>query len=70
MYAQKLEGDSWIGERMDVGKIEKMSGEFWLKVAAGAVMADRNADQQLGQMYELMQAIRKRELEDNDPEQQ
>ena len=27
MYAQKLEGDSWIGERMDAGKIEKMSGE-------------------------------------------
>jgi hypothetical protein len=26
MYAQKLEGDSWIGERMDVGKIDKMSG--------------------------------------------
>jgi hypothetical protein len=26
MYAQKLEGDSWIGERMDIGKIEKMSG--------------------------------------------
>jgi hypothetical protein len=28
MYAQKLEGDSWIGERMDVGKIEKMSGMY------------------------------------------
>jgi hypothetical protein len=27
MYAQKLEGDSWIGERMDIGKIEKMSGK-------------------------------------------
>lgn len=26
MYAQKLEGDSWIGERMDLGKIDKMSG--------------------------------------------
>jgi hypothetical protein len=26
MYAQKLEGDSWIGERMDAGKIDKMSG--------------------------------------------
>jgi len=26
MYAQKLEGDSWVGERMDVGKIDKMSG--------------------------------------------
>jgi hypothetical protein len=29
MYAQKLEGDSWIGERMDVGKIDKMSGTFF-----------------------------------------
>ena len=27
MYAQKLEGDEWIGERMDVGKIDKMSGK-------------------------------------------
>jgi hypothetical protein len=26
MYAQQLEGDSWLGERMEVGKIEKMSG--------------------------------------------
>ncbi|CZR50558.1 probable acetate non-utilizing protein 9, mitochondrial precursor [Phialocephala subalpina] len=46
LYAQKLEGESWLGERMDPAKIEKMS------------------DQQLGQMYELMQAIRKKELED------
>ena len=27
MYAQSVEGDSWIGERMDPGKIDKMSGE-------------------------------------------
>jgi hypothetical protein len=33
-------------------------------------MANCFADQQLGQMYELMQAIRKRELEENDPERQ
>jgi hypothetical protein len=26
------------------------------------------ADEQIAQMYELMQAIRKQELEDNDPE--
>jgi hypothetical protein len=68
MYAQKLEGESWIGEKMDVGKIEKMSGKLY--------RGDRNmganffTDQQLGQMYELMQAIRKRDLEDNDPENQ
>lgn len=27
MYAQKLEGDEWIGEMMDKGKVDKMSGE-------------------------------------------
>ncbi|PPJ57826.1 hypothetical protein CBER1_00191 [Cercospora berteroae] len=49
-YAQQIEGDSWRGEKMDRGKVEKMS------------------DEQVAQMYELMQAIRKQELEDNDPE--
>ncbi|RKF80443.1 Succinate dehydrogenase assembly factor 3, mitochondrial [Golovinomyces cichoracearum] len=29
MYAQKLEGDEWIGEKMDPGKIEKMSGQMY-----------------------------------------
>ena len=29
MYAQKLEGDLWIGERIDAGKIDKMSGTFF-----------------------------------------
>jgi len=28
MYAQALEGDTWKGEKMDKGKIEKMSGRF------------------------------------------
>jgi hypothetical protein len=27
MYAQKIEGDAWKGEKLDPGKIEKMSGE-------------------------------------------
>ncbi|KAK3700217.1 hypothetical protein LTR37_016096 [Vermiconidia calcicola] len=49
-YAQKIEGDNWRGEKMDKGKIDKMS------------------DQQLGQMYELMNAIREKELAENDPE--
>ena len=26
MYAQKIEGDSWLGEKLDGGKIDKMSG--------------------------------------------
>ncbi len=29
LYAQKLEGDSWKGEKMDTGKIDKMSGMPW-----------------------------------------
>ncbi|KAG9238650.1 hypothetical protein BJ875DRAFT_480149 [Amylocarpus encephaloides] len=48
LYAQKLEGENWLGEKMEIGKIEKMS------------------DQQLGQIYELMQAIRKKELDENE----
>ncbi|MCJ1362724.1 acetate non-utilizing protein 9 [Acarospora aff. strigata] len=45
MYAQKLEGDTWRGEKLDSTKIDKMS------------------DQQLGQLYELMQTIQKSEDE-------
>ncbi|KAH6650116.1 hypothetical protein F5144DRAFT_477456 [Chaetomium tenue] len=27
LYAQKIEGDAWIGEKLDQGKISKMSDE-------------------------------------------
>ena len=27
LYAQKLEGDEWLGERMEIGKVDKMSGQ-------------------------------------------
>ncbi|KAK4110400.1 ACN9-domain-containing protein [Canariomyces notabilis] len=27
LYAQKIEGDAWVGERLDPGKVEKMSDE-------------------------------------------
>ncbi|KAK3341703.1 hypothetical protein B0T25DRAFT_558995 [Lasiosphaeria hispida] len=27
LYAQKIEGDSWVGEKLDQGKLEKMSDE-------------------------------------------
>ncbi|OQE26457.1 hypothetical protein PENSTE_c005G05415 [Penicillium steckii] len=40
LYAQKLEGDNWAGEKLDKSKLDKLS------------------DQQLGQLFELMQAIR------------
>ncbi|KAL4979032.1 hypothetical protein BDW66DRAFT_128411 [Aspergillus desertorum] len=43
LYAQKLEGNSWIGEKLDQGKLDKMS------------------DQQLGQLYELMQTIQNKD---------
>ncbi|KAJ6445543.1 hypothetical protein O9K51_00304 [Purpureocillium lavendulum] len=41
LYAQKIEGDSWAGEKIEQGKLEKMSEE------------------QIQQLYELMQAIQK-----------
>jgi len=66
IYAQKLEGDSWLGERMDAGKVDKMSG-----IAHLILLDDHDwsfEDQQLAQMYELMQAIRKKQLEDNESE--
>ncbi|KAL4909209.1 succinate dehydrogenase assembly factor 3, mitochondrial [Aspergillus multicolor] len=45
LYAQKLEGDAWIGEKLDKSKLDKMS------------------DQQLGQLYELMQTIQNKDGE-------
>ncbi|KAF3762533.1 ACN9-domain-containing protein [Cryphonectria parasitica EP155] len=50
LYAQKIEGDSWVGDKLDPGKIEKMN------------------DQQIGQLYELMQAIKKQREGGGDPE--
>ncbi|PGH01020.1 acetate non-utilizing protein 9, mitochondrial [Blastomyces parvus] len=40
LYAQKLEGDTWQGEKLDKTKIDKMS------------------DQQIGQLYELMNTLK------------
>ncbi|ROW18071.1 hypothetical protein VPNG_00314 [Cytospora leucostoma] len=47
LYAQKIEGDTWVGEKLDEEKIAKMS------------------DQQIGQLYELLQAIKKGESGDS-----
>ena len=30
MYAQKVEGDAWAGEKLDKRKIDKMSGRSYL----------------------------------------
>ncbi|KAJ5634441.1 Succinate dehydrogenase assembly factor 3 [Penicillium herquei] len=39
LYAQKMEGDRWAGEKLDKSKLDKLS------------------DQQIGQLFELKQAI-------------
>ena len=31
-YAQQIEGERWRGEKMEKGKVDKMSGEFWDKL--------------------------------------
>ena len=66
MYAQKIEGNNWVGETMDKGKIEKMSGEDirCTKVASTCINGIFVTDQQLGQLYELMQASKKQGQED------
>ncbi|KAI1436750.1 hypothetical protein GGR50DRAFT_649490 [Xylaria sp. CBS 124048] len=48
LYAQKIEGDSWKGDKLDPAKVEKMS------------------DQQIGQMYELLQAIKNRSAQEDE----
>ncbi|ERT03100.1 acetate non-utilizing protein 9, mitochondrial [Sporothrix schenckii ATCC 58251] len=48
LYAQKIEGDSWVGEKLDPVKVAKMN------------------DQQVGQLYELMVAIRKHRADDGE----
>ncbi|TWU75476.1 acetate non-utilizing protein 9 [Metarhizium rileyi] len=30
-YAQKIEGESWVGEKIDEAKLQKMSGECYIK---------------------------------------
>lgn len=69
MYAQNIEGGSWKGEKIDKGKIDKMSGiwDSYSKDLSGQLMRVR-ADQQLGQLYELMQAIQKQAHEDGGEE--
>ena len=29
MYAQQIEGESWVGEKIDQEKLQKMSGEYF-----------------------------------------
>ena len=64
MYAQKVEGDAWKGEKLDKGKIDKMSGTIRSIEDTGSTVAYDRSDQQLGQLYELMQAIQKQGREE------
>ncbi|RBR26656.1 uncharacterized protein FIESC28_00564 [Fusarium coffeatum] len=50
MYAQKIEGDQWVGDKLDEQKLSKMS------------------DEQIHQLYELMQAIQNRDKEGGEQE--
>ncbi|CAG1981290.1 unnamed protein product [Fusarium graminearum] len=50
MYAQKIEGDQWVGDKLDEQKLSKMS------------------DEQIQQLYELMQAIQNRGKEGGEQE--
>jgi hypothetical protein len=68
LYAQKIEGDAWLGEKLDQGKIEKMSGAFSPSHKQVNVALTQQTDEQLGQLYELMKAIQKRGTEGHESE--
>ncbi|KAJ9666437.1 hypothetical protein H2201_003359 [Coniosporium apollinis] len=47
---------------------QQIEGDSWRDEKMDRSKIDKMSDQQIGQMYELMQQIRKAELEENDPE--
>ncbi|ORY12695.1 hypothetical protein BCR34DRAFT_600388 [Clohesyomyces aquaticus] len=47
---------------------QMVEGDSWKGAQIDKTKIDKMSDQQIGQLYELMQAIRKKDLEDNDPE--
>ncbi|KAF2685910.1 acetate non-utilizing protein 9, mitochondrial precursor [Lentithecium fluviatile CBS 122367] len=47
---------------------QAIEGDSWKGEKMDKTKIDKMSDQQIGQLYELMQAIRKQDLEDNDPE--
>ncbi|KAF2144685.1 uncharacterized protein K452DRAFT_222858 [Aplosporella prunicola CBS 121167] len=46
---------------------QQIEGDSWRGEKLDKSKLDKMSDQQIGQLYELMQAIRKQELEDDDP---
>lgn len=62
-YAQCVEGDTWQGGKMDPGELDKMSGTN-IYPPRHIILAYADSwclDQQIGQLYELMQAIKKQQ---------
>ncbi|KAF2661630.1 ACN9-domain-containing protein [Lophiostoma macrostomum CBS 122681] len=47
---------------------QTLEGDSWKGDKMDRAKIDKMSDQQIGQLYELMQAIRKQETEDSDPE--
>ncbi|OCL01684.1 putative ACN9 family domain-containing protein [Glonium stellatum] len=47
---------------------QHIEGDTWKGAKMEKDKIDKMSDQQIGQLYELMQAIRKQEFEENDPE--
>lgn len=47
---------------------QKLEGDAWKGETMDKSKIDKMSDQQLGQLYELMQTIRNQELQENDPE--
>ena len=59
MYAQKVEGDEWREEKIDKSKIDKMNGPLDNNKRHQWTSLILIIDQQIGQLYELMQAIQR-----------
>jgi hypothetical protein len=67
MYVQQIEGDSWRGGKLDKAKLDKMSGT--VSKCGRATFTNANMkDEQIVQLYELMQAIKADEGESGDTE--
>jgi hypothetical protein len=56
MYVQKIEGEAWREGKLDKAKLDKMSGR--LRFGFHRDLADIPLDEQIVQLYELMQAIK------------
>ncbi|PSK53939.1 hypothetical protein B9Z65_7745 [Elsinoe australis] len=48
--------------------VQQIEAESWRGEKIDSQKMDKMSDQQIAQMYELMQAIREKELQENDPE--